>query len=54
VSFTPAGAKKAQKDRGNYINYWRMQADGSWNVHRDAIVSANPLPVPPAPPSTKK
>jgi uncharacterized protein (TIGR02246 family) len=54
MSFTPAGAKEAQKDHGSYINYWRKQADGSWKIHRDAIVSANPLPAPPAAPPAKK
>jgi uncharacterized protein (TIGR02246 family) len=56
MSFTPAGAKDAMKDHGGYINYWRKQADGSWKIHRDAIVSAMPLPNmgPPAAPAKKK
>jgi len=55
-SFTPTGAKEPMKDHGSYINYWRKQADGSWKIHRDAIVSANPLPTmtPPAGAAKKK
>ena len=53
-SFTPTGAKEAMKDHGSYINYWRKQADGSWKIHRDAIVSANPLPSMAPPAAAKK
>jgi uncharacterized protein (TIGR02246 family) len=53
MTFTPTGAKEPVKDHGSYINYWRKQADGSWKIHRDAIVSANPLPNM-APPSAAK
>ena len=53
-SFTPPGAKEAVKDHGSFINYWRKQADGSWKIYRDAIVSANPLPAPPTPSAAKK
>ena len=52
MSFTPAGAKEPVKDHGGFMNYWRKQADGSWKIYRDAIVSATPLPAP-APPSKK-
>lgn len=50
MSFTPTGAKEPVKDHGSYINYWRKQPDGSWKIHRDAIVSAMPMPnmAPPA------
>ena len=50
MSFTPQGAKEPMKDHGSYINYWRKQPDGSWKIHRDAVVSAEPLPnmTPPA------
>lgn len=50
MSFTPAGAKEPVKDHGSYVNYWRKQPDGSWKLHRDAIVSATPMPnmAPPA------
>jgi len=44
MSFTPSGSKTGMKDRGSFINYWRKQSDGSWKIHRDAIVSSNPLP----------
>ena len=55
MTFTPAGAKEAMKDHGSYINYWRKQPDGSWKLHRDAIVSAMPMPgAGPAPAATKK
>lgn len=53
MSFTPAGAKEAVKDHGSFMNYWRKQADGSWKIYRDAIVSATPLPAPAPPPSKK-
>ena len=53
MTFTPAGAKAPAKDHGSYLNYWRKQADGSWKIHRDAIVSAVPLPNT-APPQAKK
>jgi uncharacterized protein (TIGR02246 family) len=55
MTFTPAGAKDAMKDHGSYVNYWRKQPDGSWKLHRDAIVSAMPMPnAGPAPAATKK
>ena len=56
MSFQPAGAKEPVKDHGSYINYWRKQADGSWRIHRDAVVSAMPMPMPgaPAPANAKK
>jgi uncharacterized protein (TIGR02246 family) len=56
MTFTPAGAKEPVKDHGSYVNYWRKQADGSWKIHRDAIVSANPMPNmgPPPAPAKKK
>ena len=53
-SFQPAGAKEPMKDHGGYINYWKKQADGSWKIARDAIVSANPLPNQGPPPAAKK
>lgn len=53
MTFTPTGAKAPVKDHGSYVNYWRKQADGSWKIHRDAIVSAVPLPNT-APPEAKK
>jgi len=51
MSITPPGAKAPVKDHGSFINYWRKQPDGSWKLHRDAIVSAGPLAsmAPPAP-----
>jgi uncharacterized protein (TIGR02246 family) len=54
MSFTPTGAKDAMKDHGTFINYWRKQSDGSWKIHRDAIVSANPLPSMAPPAAMKK
>jgi len=54
MSFTPAGAKDAVKDHGSFINYWRKQSDGSWKIHRDAIVSATPMPSMTPPTATKK
>jgi uncharacterized protein (TIGR02246 family) len=55
MTFTPSGAKEAVKDHGSYVNYWRKQPDGSWKLHRDAIVSANPMPnMGPPPGATKK
>jgi uncharacterized protein (TIGR02246 family) len=55
MTFTPTGAKEPIKDHGSYVNYWRKQPDGSWKLHRDAIVSANPLPnMGPPPAATKK
>jgi len=54
MSFTPAGAKEGVKDHGSYINYWRKQPDGSWKIHRDAIISANPLPSMAPPAASKK
>jgi uncharacterized protein (TIGR02246 family) len=55
MTFTPSGAKEPVKDHGSYVNYWRKQPDGSWKLHRDAIVSANPLPnMGPPPAATKK
>ena len=55
MTFTPAGAKEAVKDHGSYVNYWRKQPDGSWKLHRDAIVSAMPMPnMGPPPAATKK
>lgn len=53
LSMTPAGAKEAMKDHGSFMNYWRKQADGSWKIHRDVIVSAMPMPGM-GPPPTKK
>ncbi|HWJ12792.1 MAG TPA: SgcJ/EcaC family oxidoreductase [Gemmatimonadaceae bacterium] len=53
-SFTPAGAKAAMKDHGSYVNYWKKQADGSWKIYRDAIVSSEPLPGQAPTPPTKK
>jgi uncharacterized protein (TIGR02246 family) len=44
MTFTPTGAKEPVKDHGSYVNYWRKQADGSWKIHRDANVSAMPMP----------
>ena len=54
-SFTPPGAKAAMKDHGSYLNYWKKQADGSWKIYRDVIVSSEPLPgqVPPPAPTKK-
>jgi len=54
LTFQPPGAKEPAKDHGGYINYWRKQSDGSWKIHRDAIVSATPLPMPAPPPGAKK
>lgn len=54
MTFTPTGAKDAMKDHGSYVNYWRKQSDGSWKIHRDAIVSANPMPNAGPPMSAKK
>jgi uncharacterized protein (TIGR02246 family) len=55
MTFMPAGAKEAVKDHGSYVNYWRKQPDGSWKLHRDAIVSAMPMPnMGPPPGATKK
>jgi len=54
MTFTPTGAKEPMKDHGSYINYWRKQPDGSWKLHRDAIVSAMPLPNMGPPSPTKK
>ena len=54
MSFTPAGVKEAVKDHGGFINYWRKQSDGSWKLHRDAIVSATPLPTMAPPAAAKK
>jgi len=55
MTFTPTGAKEPMKDHGSFINYWRKQADGSWKIHRDAIVSATPMPnAAPAAGGTKK
>jgi uncharacterized protein (TIGR02246 family) len=54
MTFTPTGAKDAVKDHGSYINYWRKQPDGTWKIHRDAIVSATPMPNPGPPPAGKK
>jgi uncharacterized protein (TIGR02246 family) len=50
MNFTPTGAKEPMKDHGSFVNYWRKQPDGSWKIHRDAIVSAMPMPnmAPPA------
>jgi len=54
-SFTPAGAKAPMKDHGSYLNYWRKQADGSWKIYRDFIVSSEPMPGQgPPPPASKK
>jgi uncharacterized protein (TIGR02246 family) len=54
-SFTPAGAKAAQKDHGSFLNYWKKQPDGSWKIYRDIIVSSEPLPGQgPPPPAPKK
>jgi uncharacterized protein (TIGR02246 family) len=54
MTFTPTGAKAPVKDHGSYFNYWRKQADGSWKIHRDAIVSAVPMPnAAPATPAKK-
>jgi len=54
-SFTPAGAKAAMKDHGSYLNYWKKQADGSWKIYRDVIVSSEPIPGQgPPPPAPKK
>ena len=54
-SFTPPGAKAPQKDHGSYLNYWKKQADGSWKIYRDLIVSSEPLPGQgPPPPAPKK
>lgn len=44
MTFTPTGVKEPMKDHGSYVNYWRKQPDGSWKLHRDAIVSAMPMP----------
>jgi uncharacterized protein (TIGR02246 family) len=44
MTFMPQGAKEPMKDHGTYVNYWRKQSDGSWKIHRDAIVSAMPMP----------
>jgi uncharacterized protein (TIGR02246 family) len=54
MTFTPTGAKEAIKDHGSYVNYWRKQSDGSWKIHRDAIVSASPMPTAGPPASAKK
>jgi uncharacterized protein (TIGR02246 family) len=54
MSFTPAGAKDAMKDHGTFMNYWRKQSDGSWKIHRDAIVSATPMPSMTPPTAAKK
>jgi uncharacterized protein (TIGR02246 family) len=55
MTFTPAGAKDPVKDHGTYFNYWRKQSDGSWKIHRDAIVSAVPMQnmAPPMAPAKK-
>jgi uncharacterized protein (TIGR02246 family) len=53
-SFTPAGAKAAQKDHGSFLNYWKKQPDGSWKIYRDIIVSSEPLPGQGPPPAPKK
>jgi uncharacterized protein (TIGR02246 family) len=54
-SFTPAGAKAAQKDHGSFLNYWKKQPDGSWKIYRDIIVSSEPIPGQgPPPPAPKK
>jgi uncharacterized protein (TIGR02246 family) len=54
-SFTPAGAKAAQKDHGSFLNYWKKQPDGSWKISRDIIVSSEPMPGQgPPPPAPKK
>ena len=44
LSMTPPGAEEPVKDHGSFMNYWRKQSDGSWKIHRDAIVSAMPIP----------
>ena len=54
MSITPPGAKAPVKDHGSFINYWRKQSDGSWKIHRDAIVSANPMPGMAPPTAPKK
>ena len=54
MSFIPTGAKDPMKDHGTYFNYWKKAADGSWKIHRDVIVSANPLPPQGPPPAAKK
>lgn len=54
MSTTPPGAKAPMKDHGSFINYWRKQSDGSWKIHRDAIVSANPMPGMAPPTAAKK
>lgn len=54
MSFQPTGATQPMKDQGSFINYWRKQPDGSWRVHRDAIVSSTPMPGAPAPPAPAK
>jgi uncharacterized protein (TIGR02246 family) len=54
MTFTPMGAKAAVKDHGSYVNYWRKQSDGSWKIHRDAIVSATPVPTAGPPTPAKK
>jgi uncharacterized protein (TIGR02246 family) len=53
-SFTPGGAKAAQKDHGSFLNYWKKQPDGSWKIYRDIIVSSEPLPGQGPPPAPKK
>jgi uncharacterized protein (TIGR02246 family) len=53
-SFTPAGAKAAQKVHGSFLNYWKKQPDGSWKIYRDIIVSSEPLPGQGPPPAPKK
>jgi uncharacterized protein (TIGR02246 family) len=54
MSITPPGAKAPVKDHGSFMNYWRKQPDGSWKVHRDAIVSASPMASMGPPPSPAK
>ena len=53
MSMTPPGAKEAMKDHGSFMNYWRKQADGSWKINRDVVVSASPMPGMGPPPAKK-
>jgi uncharacterized protein (TIGR02246 family) len=52
--FTPVGAKAPMSDHGSYMNYWKKQADGSWKIYRDVIVSSEPLPNQGPPPAAPK
>lgn len=54
MTFTLPGDTAVVADSGKYVETWRRQTDGTWQIMWDIYNSDVPLPAPPQPPPARR